>query len=82
LRRDSGWAIFDLRPLAGLVHIDKPCITREELANLRSRCLELEDRLSDVLLGVRLWQESKGIEDWSDRDECLLRWVEHNERTG
>ena len=60
---------------------DKPCITREELANLRSRCLELEDRLSDVLLGVRLWQESKGIEDWSDRDECLLRWVEHNERT-
>jgi hypothetical protein len=60
---------------------DTPCVTREELAALHSRCLELEDRLSDVLLGVRLWRDAKGFEDWSNEDEALIRWIEHERVT-
>jgi hypothetical protein len=40
--------------------------------------MELEDMLADLLNGFRVWRDGKmGHGDWTDKDEMLLRWVEH-----
>jgi hypothetical protein len=42
-----------------------------------TRELELEDMLSDLLDGFRVWRDGKiGHGDWTEKDEMLLRWVE------
>lgn len=43
--------------------------------------LKLEDRINDLISGFEMWKAHKvGSMDWTDVDEALLRWVEHNER--
>lgn len=45
-----------------------------------ARELELQDRLDDVLNGIRLWENIKvGKLDWSEADEMLKRWIEASE---
>lgn len=41
------------------------------------RELELDDTLSDLLNGLRVWRDGKIHRgDWTDEDEMLMRWIE------
>jgi hypothetical protein len=54
---------------------------RDELEAARQRALDLEDRLDDIVSGLRHWYRTHadGVE-WSIEDEALYRWVEYIER--
>jgi hypothetical protein len=42
------------------------------------RELELEDILSDILNGYKLWHDAKvGGSNWDDQDEALARWIDN-----
>lgn len=40
------------------------------------RALDLEDTLSDLMIGYRLWRDRKvGSGGWDEHDEALDRWI-------
>jgi hypothetical protein len=48
-----------------------------ELEVQREVNLRLQDRIDDIMVGIGIWkQTSSGA--WTNHDEALLRWVEHN----
>lgn len=60
----------DLTPCRNYEEADRAPVSRE---------MELEDRLGDVLDGLKFWRDHKvGSVDLSTLDEMLLRWLEHS----